>query len=433
MKQKHLRITYFLIGVIFIFSLMCQTPGIAQDDDFLHKYETGDLEFVRVEVGAKIVYYHQRMIDEAIVEKDFIVYQFDKATGDLLDKKVHWRPNLPEHVTVNFNRAQATAAVQGEILSVQLFIISPDSDVFPLEITPTNPCWVIKTLNPLGNTDVTIIDAVNGQYLGQGVPPPSREGFTLTGPVYWDPCASGWYNHVNNAITWFNTMGYSTTVIDWPTQPEVQAAVQDPWTYLFFEMGHGGSTSFCSGCSGGTACENTTPASVNTWMTGYPKKVFTFLGTCEGMCDTGPNTLSDSFRKGFNHNTVTVGYCDMDTPHCEPTCWPNTVDWQDAFFDYLNGGDTFQEAFNNAQADYPMCAAVPSCLRFAGDTLLKLRGYNFCLASSSGKHEFDFIENFWLVGKSSTACGLCDLIGWGVGSLYALAIDADSTVSNWSR
>jgi hypothetical protein len=429
MEKKQTRLMLVIVGIVFGFFLTLSGSMAGQGNDFLSRYENGDREFVRVEIDNKIVYYHQRIIDSAIVEKDIIVYQFDKATGEMLKKIEHWRDDLPEHVRVNIDRDQATAKVEGDILSANLFIISPDSDIFPIEPTPVNPCWIISSRDIFGNRVVSIIDAVTGQYLGRGLPPPSREGFTMTGPVYWTPCSSGWYNHVNNAITWFNTIGYSSTVIDWPTQPEVQGKVQDGWTHLFFEMAHGDSYEFCSGCAGGNTCEKTLATSVETWLSGYPKKAFTFLGSCGGMCDTGPNTFSHSFRKGSDHNTVTVGYCGMGSAHCDPACWSVTVDWQDDFFGYVNGGDTLQQAFNKAQADNPTCASYPACIRFAGDTHLKLKGYDFCFADSAGRYEFDFIDNFWVVGKSSSSCGLSDQLGWAFGPYYAFAVDVDSTVS----
>ena len=48
--------------------------------------EHGDAgrEFRQAEIGGKLVYFHQRMLGEAIVEKDFIVYQLDIQTGELL-------------------------------------------------------------------------------------------------------------------------------------------------------------------------------------------------------------------------------------------------------------------------------------------------------------------------------------------------------------
>ena len=71
-------------------------------DELLRQYEPNHEQFERLEIGDKIVYFQQRMIDNAIVEKDFNVYQFNKYTKKLLDKKTHWRDGLPDHVDINW-------------------------------------------------------------------------------------------------------------------------------------------------------------------------------------------------------------------------------------------------------------------------------------------------------------------------------------------
>jgi hypothetical protein len=130
------------------------------------------IEFARVEIADRIVYSHQRRIDDAIVEGDYIVYQFDKNTTELIDKRMHWRSDLPEHVTPVITKEEAGSMVRGEVQFTKLYIISPDSVVFPLEPTPENPCWVVRSIDN-GSIVVTIIDAMNGKILGYGVPPPN--------------------------------------------------------------------------------------------------------------------------------------------------------------------------------------------------------------------------------------------------------------------
>jgi hypothetical protein len=76
-------------------------------DDLLKDYETGGREFTRVQIGDRTVYSHQRTLNGAIVEKDFIVYQFDRDTEKLVDKRTHWRPDLPEEVVPVVPRDQA--------------------------------------------------------------------------------------------------------------------------------------------------------------------------------------------------------------------------------------------------------------------------------------------------------------------------------------
>jgi PGF-CTERM protein len=155
--------------------LIVGSAVVAGNDDLLGRYEKGDKEFEKVEIGDMIVYWHQRMIDDAIVEGDYIVYQFDRNTHELLKKKEHWRSDLPDHVIPVITKEQAEYMVKGEVQFTQLYIISPESDVFPVDPTPQNPCWVVRSVDN-GKMIVTIIDAVEGKILGYGVPPPPGLG-----------------------------------------------------------------------------------------------------------------------------------------------------------------------------------------------------------------------------------------------------------------
>ena len=162
------------IGLMLAISLLIAGIAVAGNiDDLLGPYEAGDKNFERIEIGDKIVYYHQRMIDNAIVEKDFIVYQFHKDTKQLLNKKQHWRTGLPEHVAPKITKKRAEAMAKGEVDFSQLYIISPESDIFAIEPTPENPCWIVRSTKD-GRTIVTIIDAVTGEFLGYGMRPPQQ-------------------------------------------------------------------------------------------------------------------------------------------------------------------------------------------------------------------------------------------------------------------
>ena len=159
-------------GLVFALSLLMVGIALAAaSNDLLAPYETGEREFKGYEIGDKIVYFHQRMLNGAIVEKDFINYQFDRDTEELLDKKVHWRKDLPEHVAIKVTKEHAESMAEGEVQFSKLYIISPESDVYPLEPTPENPCWVVRSISD-GSMIVTIIDAVTGNFLGHGVLPP---------------------------------------------------------------------------------------------------------------------------------------------------------------------------------------------------------------------------------------------------------------------
>jgi len=149
---------------------------ITCEDDLLQKLETSDKGFEKYEGGDSIGYWHQRMIDEAIVEFDYIRYEFDRNTKELIGKDVYWRDDLPEHLPPIISREEAESMVEGEIQYSKLYYISPESDVFPIKPTPKNPCWVVRVRGYYDNEayvkDVIVIDAVEGKIVGHGVPPP---------------------------------------------------------------------------------------------------------------------------------------------------------------------------------------------------------------------------------------------------------------------
>jgi hypothetical protein len=150
-----------------------ETSAIANEDDLLGKYEKSDKKFKKFEIGDVIVYWHQRMIDDAIVEFDYIRYELDKNTEELKEKDIHWRDDLPEQLPPIISKEQAVSMIRGEIQSTNLYFISPESNVFPITPTAKNPCWVVKSIDNSIMT-ITLIDAIEGVILGYGVPPPNR-------------------------------------------------------------------------------------------------------------------------------------------------------------------------------------------------------------------------------------------------------------------
>lgn len=333
----------------------------------LRNYESGEREFSEVTIGDNLVYYHQRVIGDAIVEKDFVVYQFDSKAEELLGKRSHWRDDLAEQLPSGLiSRQQAESLVEGEVLSSSLYYISPESDVYPLDPTPQNPCWVVQSMNEYGSLIVTIIDALDGQVLGYGVPPP-YEGFSMSGPCYFEPCEWSWDLWYQNAEAWFEAMGYGTQALLWPTHAEIQAHVSSNETAVFYEIAHSGEvpTRFCSGCVDGQFREYTYWYDIEAWIADYPKMPFTFTASCYSMCDTSYGNLSHAFRKGSTEGTVTIGYCDMGEEYCL-TCWEYSLDFQDMLFSYMSQGFPVKAAFDSACVAYPSCADN-GCILFAGD------------------------------------------------------------------
>lgn len=353
-----------LTAARIVMAVIVVTSAVSAAEDHLSGYDVGELEFKRLEIGDMVVYFHQRKIGEAVVEKDFISYQFDVPTGTLLRKRSHWRDGLPESIVPAVEREEAESMAVGDVRFSRLYLIASDSDVFPLDPRPDNPCWVVTSVEN-GMLLATIVDAMTGEFLGRGVPPP-HTGFTLSGPWYFNPCSGAWNSWYQNAAYWFNTMGYSTEAIAWPSEAEVAGHIQSCSTAMFYELAHGGSFSFSGGCLGGQGPEGTYSTEIRDWIDDYPKMPFAFIGSCEGMCNTGQGSFSNEFRKGSMDGVVTIGYCRMSEPECSDA-WSNSVDWQDAMFDYTSQGYTVKAAFDQAIADYPMCF---DCMRFLGDESL---------------------------------------------------------------
>ncbi len=359
-----------VVAAAVVLAPVCATAEpwtAASQEALLEQFGDGGRYFDETVISEDMaVLFHQRMLDGAIVEKDYVVYQFDRLTGELLARKSHWRDDLPSSLPViSLSDLDAEAMIDGEILFTDFFIISPESDVFPFEPAPTNPCWVVHSVSVRGVRTVTVIDAVTGAIVGPGIPPPSA-GFSLTGP--WDegPCSGAWDSWSGNAKTWFETMGYPTEEIIWPTEAEVSGHIQDNDVALFYELAHGGSDYFGSGCTAGTWIRYTTADNIETWIENCGRMPFAFIGSCGGMCSVGNGTFANEFRKGASEGASVVGYCGMGDSKCA-ACWTFSLNWQNALFNYMNQGWTVRAAYDQANANWPVCAGSNDCMRFQGD------------------------------------------------------------------
>ncbi|MCK5058405.1 MAG: hypothetical protein KAT34_17255 [Candidatus Aminicenantes bacterium] len=333
-----------------------------ESDPLLGRYEQGNREFERYEIGRMIVYFHQRSLKGAVVEKDFTVYQFDMQTEELLLLRVNRRENIPAFSGPVVSKEEAESMVGGDVILSRLLIISPESDIFPLDPVPENPCWVVRHVKD-SEIGLAVIDSLTGDYLGAGIAPPVN-AYAFTGPTdSAPPCSGSWSYWTINADTWFEKWGYPSENAIWPATSVIKSKVRNTSVGLIYEFGHGGSNFFLSACQ-----QYTTAQDIGDWMASGPKKTFVFLGHCGGMCQTGENTLSYEYRKGSLIDTVTVGYCNMADAACA-NCWSNSLDWQDSMFNYIYRNYTVKEAFDQATADYPMCSG---CVRYIGDDSLTL-------------------------------------------------------------
>lgn len=176
MKYKVL-IPLMIIALMLI-PLACQDDQeippqdwvVANEAEFLAKCEQSDIEFEKARFGPYLSYYHNRMIGNARVEFDHISYIFDNETGELVDKTVHWRDDLPDTLPPIISEEEAVAIGGGT--RARLVYIDPESDVFAsVKPTPNNPCWAVVVYNEEygWNTDIVVVDAVTGEILGHGV------------------------------------------------------------------------------------------------------------------------------------------------------------------------------------------------------------------------------------------------------------------------
>lgn len=342
------------------------------EDRMLFSVDKSDRIFTRIEntLLKRVSFFHKRKIGDAIVEKDFIRYKFDTETGNLIEKTVNWRDDLPEEVIPAITKARAESMVEGEPQWSRLYFISPESEIYRIDPTPQNPCWVVRSIENERHI-VTIIDAMTGEKLGYGIPPPS-EGMSIHGPDHPPNCDNDnplWSNHAQNAHDWFETMGYDTIKSGSATGLSIQWYIQSDDGVMFYELDHGGSTSFKNRCD-----DNILGTEVETWITNYASMGFAFIGSCLGLCDTGEDTFAEEFRKGQNEDTVVVGYCGMSWDECDD-CWGDAIAWQTEMFEWMNDGWTIATAFSEANLDFPDCTDDShNCMRIIGDTSLRFAG-----------------------------------------------------------
>jgi hypothetical protein len=335
-------------------------------------------------IGNKLVYWNQRMVGDAIVEGAATVVQFDPVALEYVEAQ-SLRPDVVDSLVMSpqLTLMQVANLAVGDFHKAQLYILQPGSAVFPVTSDPTHPSWVVYSslgVDPDGNNRlvISIFDAVTGTFLGYGAPPPTYNALSINGPDWGatSPCSGIWHGWMVSAQNGYNAMGYSTEGVDVANAAKIQGHIQSSSTALFYELDHGGSTSFHNICPDSTG--NIDGTDVGTWISGHTKMPFAFIGSCGGLCSNGPGTFSYEFRKGATAGTAAVGYCHMDwtgsgseTYDCTQ-CWANSIAWQDDLFNHLKNGETVKDAFDHALADYPMCGNGSSCMRLDGDHNLKL-------------------------------------------------------------
>jgi len=177
-----------VITALMLIPLSCHNGSIPpsnetwvtpSEDELLGQYENSDLLFKKTVREEWIAYSHWRKIDNVTVELDRRVYIFDRETEELIEKEIHWRDDLPDHLPPIISEEEAMDIGGGT--EAYLIYIDPDSIMFSIEPTE-NPCWAVRIWKEfydpetnetdIYNTDVIVVDAVTGEILGHGTPIP---------------------------------------------------------------------------------------------------------------------------------------------------------------------------------------------------------------------------------------------------------------------
>ncbi len=329
------------------------------DDEIFNEIENRKCKTLTVDkiIGKVYVKYWEHVIDGVKIKNDYILLHLDPNNNDILKYEYEW--------------SDVEISPKGSIRN----LFEP-TDYFWKEIVIFNDeedCTYFYTFNEVQEYPVmcyevrhydgtTILYSLNGNSIGQGIPAP-KDGFSLSGyhnSTWPDP----WINFRLNASYWFSKWCSSNPSISLPTPATISSYVSDPDIQLFYELAHGGSTSFQANTAGSYYYSSGTGNNVQNDMSGRQAMSFAFIGSCDGMKTTGPGTFSYEFRKGSMVGTVTIGYSGMAS--CPG--WGVALPWQDYMFARINANYTVKDAFDMADAQYP---TIQPATVFVGDPNLK--------------------------------------------------------------
>lgn len=311
-------------------------------------------------IGDIQVNYWIHKINNIEIKNDYILYQTNIYTNEIIKFEKHWRD-----IQLIQNNISSLELDNTDISWKKLVIFPEEHDLTNFYSTYNKQdypllCWEVRYKNGLTN-----LLNINGEIIGEGVPAPSEyKGFSLSGfcEVSSPDC---WFAWRYNADTWYQKWCISTSSISLPSPDTISSYVSDPEYYLFYELAHGTSTYFQANNVGIYYFAS----DVHQDMLDREKNVFSFIGSCEGMTNTGEGTFSYEFRKGTLNDTVTIGYSGMGT--CPG--WSVSLQWQNFMFYAMDSNYTVKEAFNLACAEYP---TIADCVVFIGDPDLKIIEYN---------------------------------------------------------
>jgi len=165
MKLKGLRlVTVLLVIAIAIFGVIpiMGSESSGSEDALVSQYS--DKEFDRYQHGNTTIFFHQRMVGEAVVEGDFLNYRFDAESGELVGNSSNWRENMPSSLPTVISESEALKKAGGGE-DAQLYYLGPNSTIY--RPAPETPVWVVwHSHEPDRWGNVTVIDAIAGEIIG---------------------------------------------------------------------------------------------------------------------------------------------------------------------------------------------------------------------------------------------------------------------------
>ena len=207
MRNRVLSTMYLLlVGVILLSA--CSTAEQVPNHVYssIAEVRESDLSFDEYEVRNSLIFWHQRTIDSATVEKehivsefvnnsselvivnytatvegDYILYEFNNNTGELVNYDFHWRDDLPQFLPdINVDEKEVEYLGLSDLspqkqrlfnygklqTKVGLYYIANHSTVAFVKTRPSNPCWVASFYNENGYLDDAVaIDAITWKYV----------------------------------------------------------------------------------------------------------------------------------------------------------------------------------------------------------------------------------------------------------------------------
>jgi hypothetical protein len=304
-----------------------------------------------------ILYWEHKFNDMFFVKNDSILLHIDTKNKDVIYYNRQWT-----NITMNISELRKSE-FEPENYYWKQPVIFPDKDdckkFYSFNQTISYPivCWEVRHKD-----GSTIIYNYDGEIIGQGVPAPSYEAFSLSG-YDKDVPHNPWNSWRANANEWFQKWFEDTITLTLPSNEKVSYYICNPNITYFYEIAHSGGEPTRFQTNGDKIYY--TVDQLNEDMANRQPTALAILCSCEAMRQTGPGTLSYGFRKGETKNTITIGYVGMGS--CPG--WIDSLDWQDCMFSYMDRGFTIKNAFDLACSFYP---SISDCVVFIGDDQIRI-------------------------------------------------------------